>query len=544
MDNTGNSEQAVVSCLRMSARLPWRKLSDNHCVVWGAGAEQSLVQIQQLVSQINLPSNSQKLYQALQAVPGHFAIIIEGDGWVLACVDRVRSHVIVYQQEKDQLQLSNDIKAFGVDDVNRDSLLELQMANYVSGSNTIFKSVQQLQPGECLLWDKQTKKTVVHCYQPYFSEQLLAHNRDDLMQQQIEVTDRVFQRVVDHADGRTIWIPLSGGLDSRLVLCLLKSKGYDNIRTFSYGPPGNYDAKWAKIVAEKVGVPWAFIPYSNRIVNKYFWSDKRKDYWQFASNGCSIPFMSDEVAFDYMIRNKIFNDPEGSVVVNGQSGDFISGGHISGYHLQPLEAEKLYDISVIIDAIIKKHYSLNKKVLSKTSDWLSDRIHNSLGIKGGEYSGQHLIKLYEQWECSERQSRYVVNGQRSYDYYGIDWSLPLWDLEMFEFWKQVPSEFKFDQNLYKEYLVKQDFMGMFKDFKSTMWNWQGAGFMVFPIAKMIGLIAGQSAKAQFYELTKYFGKYSHHYAPFGFWHHAKTMKYYNGPLGRYPELLIREQQLE
>ena len=36
-------------------------------------------------------------------------------------------------------------------------------------------------------------------------------------------------------------------------------------------------------------------------------------------------------------------------------------------------------------------------------------------------------KLYERLEFINRQSKYVINGQRLYEFFGYEWRLPLWD---------------------------------------------------------------------------------------------------------------------
>ena len=44
-----------------------------------------------------------------------------------------------------------------------------------------------------------------------------------------------------------------------------------------------------------------------------------------------------------------------------------------------------------------------------------------------------MADLYEKWEYEERQIKYVVNGQKTYDFWGVDWFLPLWDSEFVKF---------------------------------------------------------------------------------------------------------------
>ena len=61
-------------------------------------------------------------------------------------------------------------------------------------------------------------------------------------------------------------------------------------------------------------------------------------------------------------------------------------------------------------------------------------------------STDHL--LYEYSEFIDRQSKYVISGQRMYEYYGYSWRLPLWDEEYILFWKKVPLEYKLKQKLY------------------------------------------------------------------------------------------------
>jgi asparagine synthase (glutamine-hydrolysing) len=90
------------------------------------------------------------------------------------------------------------------------------------------------------------------------------------------VTSQIFRRMMEEADGAPIWVPLSGGLDSRLVLCKFKQLGYDHLHAFSYGPPFNHEAKWAKQVAERLGragvLPWYKRPQVRFDFERMAWS--------------------------------------------------------------------------------------------------------------------------------------------------------------------------------------------------------------------------------------------------------------------------------
>ena len=54
---------------------------------------------------------------------------------------------------------------------------------------------------------------------------------------------------------------------------------------------------------------------------------------------------------------------------------------------------------------------------------------------------------------------------RVYEYFGFDWSLPLWDKDYIEFWRSVNRKFKDNQNLYENVLIRQNFGGVWKDKK-------------------------------------------------------------------------------
>ena len=66
------------------------------------------------------------------------------------------------------------------------------------------------------------------------------------------------------------------------------------------------------------------------------------------------------------------------------------------------------------------------------------------------------------YEFVNRQSKYVIQGQKTFEYYGYDWRLPLWDPKMIAFWAPISNCYKNDQLLYKSTIEKYNY--------SNVWN--------------------------------------------------------------------------
>ena len=56
-------------------------------------------------------------------------------------------------------------------------------------------------------------------------------------------------------------IRLSGGNDSRLIACLCKKFGLDNVTCFTYGREDSFEVAISKKVASALGYMWYFVEY-------------------------------------------------------------------------------------------------------------------------------------------------------------------------------------------------------------------------------------------------------------------------------------------
>ncbi len=172
----------------------------------------------------------------------------------------------------------------------------------------------------------------------------------------------------------------------------------------------------------------------------------------------------------------------------------------------------------LIEAIFDKHFSLWRSL--KTPENLKRveaRILKELDLgRDADLTVEELVAQYEQWEYQERQAKYVINGQRIYDFLGLNWALPWWDREYVEFWRDVPVPIKAGQALYREYLDRYDYNGLFREFKPHVSYWPRLSKAVLPMSRLVRLTMGYEWRDRYLNAMRYFGLYRHLYAPYRF----------------------------
>ena len=401
--------------------------------------------------------NPEMLKEKLCSLFGNYAISVENDSSLLLVADRVRSFPLYFFNTKDglahafsQKELSTGCE--GDFDLKQTKLFA--MSAYTLGNKTLLKNISSLCAGEYLLHDKKSGETIVEKYYEYLPKiDDMKGDRAFWMKEAAQVTMNVMKDMVRTAQGREIVVPLSAGNDSRLVVSALKELGYQNVKTFSYGLKGNFESEFAEKIAKKLGYPYKFFELTNRLQREFFKSSLHEEYIDFSTDYIAVPFEQDVSIIDQIKQSGWVT--EDAIFVNGNSGDYISGAHI------PAKINQYTDRREVQEYYFQKHFSLwerlktgeNKKVVFEYLD-------QSLSKKKEQYIQD--IDLWEEYELLNRQTKYVINGQRSYEFFGYDWRLPLWHEDYLEFWRQVPKEFKIGQLLYKEMLLEQNWGGVWK----------------------------------------------------------------------------------
>jgi asparagine synthase (glutamine-hydrolysing) len=450
--------------VRLTERAPWRRIGTEYATVWLAGTlfekDKPLSLAEAAERLAGLPRDPLTLEAALRALDGLFAAVVQRPGVTIAIADHVASMPLLLRGETIAARAEDLFEGGRVpaDDIDPQGAATLALSGFTIGETTLSRSTVRLPAGGYTLF----RADGVHrgSYTAYTAWDGEIDRTPGLDMRLDEVLSRVIQRAIAQADGRWIMVPLSAGLDSRLIASGLKEHGYAKVKCFAYGQPGNHEAHASRQIAARLGYSWAFVPSKPGRQRAWFASPAHDAYIRFGDALSATPFEQDYAAIARLREEGWMGDDV--LVINGQSGDFISGNHIPAT-LGP--GTSMETRGPVIDALIAKHHSLWRSL------WTQDRLslvrrelEAELDAFGAPQNpGDMGYALYEAVEYDNRQSKYTIGGQRVYECLGIDWAMPLWDRPFVEFWKKAPLEAKFGQRLYRETLDRLNWGGVWHD---------------------------------------------------------------------------------
>ncbi len=410
---------------------------------------------------IDMLNKSVDFSSILESLNGNFAVVVQGKDLVHIGVDTVRSIPLFFRLDKEALMVSDDARVLisPSNKVDMESAIEYAGAGYVTGPHTLFESIYGLQAGEFGTWQIGTESIKTQRYYQYTCSYDSKISTSDLCGQLDDVMSGVFSRYIETLDGRQVVVPLSGGLDSRFIAAMLKKSKYDNVLCYSYGVPRNKESMLSEKTAALLGYPWVQITYSRDIWRDAFDNPDIKEYRSFAANAGSYPFHDDWPAVRTLKENGMVS--EDAVFTPGHTGDFISGDRLK-YLFNPYIWDG--DAHDIKGALIKKHYSLWHDFVNVgyVYDAVVRRIDEALSFLPQD-TDEDVSRMFEYWEWQERQSKYIINSVRVYEFFGFAWRIPLWDRELMDFWKHVGISLKMHQYLYKKYLYSYNPLNIFQE---------------------------------------------------------------------------------
>jgi asparagine synthase (glutamine-hydrolysing) len=393
----------------------------------------------------------------LKRLSGNFAIIVKSAGMIFAAVDYVRSIPLFFSNSHSQFYISDDASCVKqqaeCNEPNSINVQELLLAGYVTGGETLYRGLKQLQAGEYLVCELFNGgiSCVTHTYYNWEFGNYFDFSEDEYINELDAIHLKVIESLLARTNDRTIVLPLSGGMDSRVIALTLKRLDSKNVVCFSYGRKGNREACISKETADYLGFPWIFIPYDNKRWRRWSRSEEWNKYREYASGLSSVPHLQDWPAVWELTKNGLI--PHNSIFIPGHTALLTVQANIAYRLLNKTEAPGL---SVVRNSLKAAHYNLQSCGNQLFSQLFVSKLEHTFG-KEQLNSSEGIINALDNWAWKERHAKFIINSVRVYEFWGHEWRIPLWDLAMLDFWARVPVDQRKDKRLVSRYLDQKGF---------------------------------------------------------------------------------------
>ena len=443
--------------IKVSETLGWKKKKINNIFnVYFSGYflnENQETTLNYLLNNFDLNFfKNKKFVKKVKDLKGNFGIIIEFNKTIIAITDKINSRKIYYS-EKDgyfiftnipkNLQLSCDIDN---KNINKSALLEIAMSGYTIDNKTIFQNLKKLGPAEIFIVDKQVSK--INYFKFKNDSKLNSLNYSSLKNKFNDIILNNIENIIKSNHSRELVLSISAGKDSRLLASAFAKLGYKNLKLLSYGNPKAYESRIARQIAEKLSYKFIQVPLTIKSQKNFFLSSIFKEFKNNTNTFSSITFLQDISPF-YLAKRKRLID-KNSIIINGNGGDFLSGGHLINQNNNELVNKDYLD----------KHYSLWKILRGEKNDnYVIEQLSKQLSKYNYELSENYELSYI--LEFLNRQCNYVINMQHSYDFLDLEWRVPLWDDDLIKFWLSSDFKMKKNQYLYSKILMDNNWSGLF-----------------------------------------------------------------------------------
>ena len=458
------------------------------------------------------------------------SVIYGNNNWLFAYVDRIRTYPLFYTINNDMLLISDSAawikeKLINVK-LSRTSALEFYQSGFVIGKHTLYKKIKTLEAGTCLIAERKNNKWQIQIkeYCQYFINQPDKKTSLDILSKRLHSKlEFIFTNLIANNKNKTFVIPLSGGLDSRLIVSWLHRLNYKNVICYSFGTPGNKDCRKAKNIADKLNYKWFFVNLSRKEWLRAYYSKSYKEYQSHYSGYCSLLSSQEFPAFYYMVRHKYL--PENSIVIPGHTGDFISGGHIPNNIFQlPIGKD------TVVNYILKKHFSLWDTIWSNHQKSNLELLKSKVISHISHYqcdSYESMASAIEWFDWKERQAKFIVQFVNVYKHFNVPFLLPLWSTSLMDFFLDIPFEFRFSKKLYINYLYNYDHIDLYNDLEPQVQNQDCHNKQK---KTMAGIIKQKFYNEWYYKyFWAYFANELNYFAPFSFLRFLGSFGHYRNP---------------
>ena len=396
-----------------------------------------------------LPTSPEQVGQWAHKQAGQWSGIVVTKSGALLSSDMPRSFPLLYRYVagtwlvSDDPQVLIDAAPTSWDATGR---LQFRHAAYTLGTRTLLKGIYQLPAASSVELIDGDPTPHVHPWKALRYHQRIT-DEPAFRQLFTQALEQAVERVVKLTQGRRLAVPLSGGLDSRLILSLLKLAGASDVVAFTYGTAGSREAKISQQVAQSLDVPWYFVELSEAKVRQA-WQAEGGAFIRNAWAGASLPHYQDWYALRELTSTGVL--PAGTVILPGHT----IVGNLHGQEL--LDPKTPMSRKDWVELLAHQHLNLQGQqdlvaALAPIRKPLLEAVDELLTVDTLD-ARQSLIEWFN---VRERQAKYINHSMRAYEHFGLDWALPMLDLEVIEVWERGGLAFTDEERIWYKNLIAQ-----------------------------------------------------------------------------------------
>ncbi|HCS86940.1 MAG TPA: hypothetical protein DIW30_00385 [Bacteroidales bacterium] len=397
------------------------------------------------LAKLFMTKTEEELVRRLAECNGQFSVIVSNEMISLAAVSPSRLYPLYYRIAGERLMVSDNPYSLyqNGDKESEEAVWEYDASGAPFSGKTLVRDVLQISPGHYL---RENGAQVAYFHYEVKYKDL----RTPTYEETRKTVEDVFARIIQSCEGRQVVVPLSGGNDSRFILCMLRKAGYENVLCYTVGRLDSKECETAENVAKQLHYPIYHIDPTQAECLAMIHISKTSftDYVRYVGNWGNWVWLFEYVALRWLQNRGLLS--QNAIFIPGHSADSSAGSHLQ-----------------------KACVSENCQVEEMVSDILYDSFeygHKNVKQQVERYLQGHLKKdvtpwsVYQAFIFENRQAHNILNSSRVYIYFGYDIRLPYWDRKFLDIFRYLPYEGLRDCSFYRDFIRRYTFVPMGVDY--------------------------------------------------------------------------------
>ncbi len=434
----------------------WKSENDLSVKGYAFTPEGKLLQADELLPYLLMDLNDGKLLVTrLKSLNGIFSFVcLKGNDVYLYC-DKTRFFPLYYRSQP-KLLISDDPYTLvrEGDSIDPISTEEFRCTGFTTGNTTLINEIKQVPAGELLHFGAGNTFEYYRIFSYKVRPAEIMQQEDPMAGMYAAIEKAAIRFVQSIGDGTPV-LPLSGGYDSRLIACILKSNGYTNTICFTYGRRTR-EVDISRDVAALLGFKWYFVDYESfEDESLSAESTLFQSYFRQVSGLTSMFYMQEYPAVLYLMKHNLI--PANSVFLPGHSGDLLGGSQFVKVFSASLGANQL------VNQILRKKFIW----FPVSAKW---RRKFRLRIEGEIDKDKTYLaySLFEDWDIREKIAKFIFNSSRVFTFFDFQVRFFFWDNELMDYFRCLPAQYKNHKQLYDRCLREKYFDPLGLNFKKEI----------------------------------------------------------------------------